>query len=56
MDENTIGVVAIMGSTFDGRYENVMEINDALEEVNAETGWEVPIHVDGASCGTRTDH
>ena len=49
VDENTIGVVAIMGSTFDGRYENVMEINDALEEVNDETGWEVPIHVDGAS-------
>jgi len=51
VDENTIGVVAIMGSTFDGRYENVKEINDALVALNAERGWEVPIHVDGASGG-----
>ncbi|QDT51553.1 Glutamate decarboxylase [Symmachiella dynata] len=51
VDENTIGVVVIMGSTFDGRYENVKEVNDALEKLNADTGWEVPIHVDGASGG-----
>lgn len=51
VDENTIGVVAIMGSTFDGRYEDVKAINDALEKLNAETGWEVPIHVDAASGG-----
>lgn len=51
IDENTIGVVAIMGSTFDGRYENVKEINDALVKLNAENGWDVPIHVDGASGG-----
>ncbi len=51
IDENTIGVVAIMGSTFDGRYENIKEINSALEVLNAEKGWEVPIHVDGASGG-----
>ena len=51
VDENTIGVVVIMGSTFDGRYENVKEVNDALVELNAKTGWEVPIHVDAASGG-----
>lgn len=51
VDENTIGVVVIMGSTFDGRYENVKEVNDALTKLNAETGWEVPIHVDAASGG-----
>jgi len=51
VDENTIGVVVIMGSTFDGRYENVKEVNDALEGLNGKTGWEVPIHVDGASGG-----
>ncbi|MBU4273061.1 MAG: glutamate decarboxylase [Planctomycetes bacterium] len=51
IDENTIGVVAIMGSTFDGRYENVKEINDAIVKLNAEKGWDVPIHVDGASGG-----
>ena len=51
VDENTIGVVVIMGSTFDGRYENVKEVNDALVKLNAETGWDVPIHVDAASGG-----
>jgi glutamate decarboxylase len=51
IDENTIGVVAILGSTFDGSYEPVKEINDALEKLNAETGWQVPLHVDGASGG-----
>src|SRR3984885_7336327 len=31
-DENTIGVVAILGSTFDGSYEPVREISDALDQ------------------------
>lgn len=51
IDENTIGVIAIMGSTFDGSYEPVQEINDALEKLNRETGWQVPLHVDSASGG-----
>jgi glutamate decarboxylase len=51
VDENTIGLVVIMGSTFDGSYENVKEVNDALMELNKKTGWDVPIHVDGASGG-----
>jgi glutamate decarboxylase len=48
-DENTIGVVAILGSTFDGSYEPVQEICDALDAYEAETGINVPVHVDGAS-------
>jgi glutamate decarboxylase len=51
VDENTIGVVAILGSTFDGSYEPVAAIADALDEVMARTGVDVPIHVDGASGG-----
>ena len=51
IDENTIGVVAIMGTTFTGQYEPVEEINNALDKLNAKTGWDVPIHVDGASGG-----
>src|ERR1700757_1901501 len=50
-DENTIGVVAIMGSTMDGSYEPVAEINQALDRLQAEQGHDVPIHVDGASGG-----
>jgi glutamate decarboxylase len=49
VDENTIGVVAILGSTFDGSYEPVAQIAAALDDVAARTGVEVPIHVDGAS-------
>jgi glutamate decarboxylase len=48
-DENTIGVVAILGSTFDGSYEPVQEICDALDAYEAETGIDIPVHVDGAS-------
>ena len=48
-DENTIGVVAILGSTFDGSYEPVQEICEALDAYQAETGIDVPVHVDGAS-------
>jgi glutamate decarboxylase len=49
VDENTIGVVAILGSTFDGSYEPVAEIAAALDDVQRERGIDVPIHVDGAS-------
>ena len=49
IDENTIGVVAIMGSTFDGTYEPVEELSNALDQVEKEKGWDIPIHVDGAS-------
>ena len=50
-DENTIGVVAVMGSTMDGSYEPVAEINDALDRLQAERGLDIPVHVDGASGG-----
>jgi glutamate decarboxylase len=50
-DENTIGVVAILGSTFDGSYEPVTEIADALDRLEAERGIHVPMHVDAASGG-----
>jgi glutamate decarboxylase len=50
-DENTIGVVAILGSTFDGSYEPVAAIAAALDDLQARTGVDVPIHVDGASGG-----
>ena len=48
-DENTIGVIAILGSTFDGSYEPVEEICAALDAFEAETGLDIPVHVDGAS-------
>jgi glutamate decarboxylase len=50
-DENTIGVVAILGSTFDGSYEPVAEICKELDALAAGGGPDVPVHVDGASGG-----
>jgi glutamate decarboxylase len=40
-DENTIGVVAILGSTFDGSYEPVAEIAAALDDLQQRT-WSTP--------------
>src|SRR6188508_2059712 len=48
-DENTVGVVAILGSTFDGSYEPVKEICAALDDLQQRTGLDIPVHVDGAS-------
>ncbi|AOP50517.1 glutamate decarboxylase [Streptomyces lydicus] len=48
-DENTIGVVAILGSTFDGSYEPVADICAALDDLHEKKGWDIPVHVDGAS-------
>jgi len=50
-DENTIGVVGILGSTFDGSYEPIKEIAAALDELEAQRGLNVPLHVDAASGG-----
>jgi len=51
IDENTICVGVVMGTTFTGQLDPVQEINTMLEEVEKETGWNIPIHVDGASGG-----
>jgi len=50
-DENTIGVVAILGSTMDGSYEPVGEISAELDRLAAAGGPDVSIHVDAASGG-----
>jgi len=48
-DENTIGVVAVLGSTFTGEYEDVAALSAALDRLQEKTGLDIPIHVDGAS-------
>jgi len=50
-DENTIGVVVVMGSTFDGSYEDVKKTSELLDDLQERTGLDIPIHVDGASGG-----
>jgi glutamate decarboxylase len=49
-DENTVGVVALLGSTYDGSYEPIAEIAGALDDL-AKQGPDIPIHVDAASGG-----
>lgn len=51
VDENTIGVVAILGVTYTCVYEPVAEIAAELDRIQAEHGWDVPVHVDAASGG-----
>ncbi|KAF2749212.1 glutamate decarboxylase [Sporormia fimetaria CBS 119925] len=51
LDENTIGVFVILGSTYTGHYEPVEEISKVLDEYEAKTGISIDIHVDGASGG-----
>jgi glutamate decarboxylase len=51
VDENTIGVVGVLGSTQDGRYDPIAEIAHALSRLAASGGPDVPLHVDAASGG-----
>ncbi|KMT03732.1 hypothetical protein BVRB_8g188810 [Beta vulgaris subsp. vulgaris] len=51
VDENTICVAAILGSTLTGEFEDVKLLNELLTKKNKETGWDTPIHVDAASGG-----
>lgn len=50
-DENTIGVVPTLGVTYTGQYEPVKDVSDALDKLQKDKGWDIPIHVDGASGG-----
>ena len=51
VDENTIGVAAVLGTTFTGHADDIRGINDLLVRLRDEKGLDVPLHVDGASGG-----
>ncbi len=51
VDENTIAVGAVIGTTFTGQMDPIKEINDLLVDIKKTKGWDIPIHVDGASGG-----
>ncbi|MGA7800348.1 MAG: glutamate decarboxylase [Gammaproteobacteria bacterium] len=51
IDENTIGVIAILGTTFTGEFEPIEAIHDAVVRHNDEHGLAVPLHIDAASGG-----
>jgi glutamate decarboxylase len=51
VDEDTIGVIPILGTTYTGEFEPIKEIHDRVVAYNAEHGVDIPIHVDAASGG-----
>ena len=51
VDENTIGVAAVLGTTFTGHSDDIIGINDLLVSMRDEKGLDVPMHVDAASGG-----
>ena len=51
IDENTIGVAAVLGTTFTGHADDIVGINDLLVRLKHDKGLDVPLHVDGASGG-----
>src|SRR4051812_43138928 len=51
LDENTIGVAAVLGTTFTGHRDDIVGINDLLVQVRTERDLDIPMHVDGASGG-----
>src|SRR5215203_1220277 len=51
IDENTIGVAAVLGTTFTGHKDDIVGINDLLVRLKQERDLDVPLHVDGASGG-----
>ncbi len=50
-DENTIGVLGILGTTYTGEYQDIKRLDALMGEYNARTGHDIPIHVDAASGG-----
>ena len=51
IDENTMCVGAVLGTTFTGQLDPIEDINNMLLEVKNEKGWDIPMHVDAASGG-----
>jgi glutamate decarboxylase len=51
IDENTIGVAAVLGTTFTGHADDISGINDYLVSLKGDRGLDVPLHVDAASGG-----
>jgi glutamate decarboxylase len=51
VDENTIGVAAVLGTTFTGHADDIPGINDLLLRIKETRGLDVPLHVDAASGG-----
>jgi len=50
-DDKTLGIVCIMGNHYGGQYDPVWDVDREVTRLNEENGWQLGIHVDGASGG-----
>jgi glutamate decarboxylase len=51
IDERTIAVAGLLGTTFTGQMDDLRSINDLLARLERERGWRIPLHIDAASGG-----
>jgi glutamate decarboxylase len=51
LDENTIGVAAVLGTTFTGHADDIGAINEQLVSLKQDKGLDIPLHIDAASGG-----
>jgi glutamate decarboxylase len=51
LDERTIGVAGLLGTTFTGQMDDLTSIDALLLRVESERGWRIPLHIDAASGG-----
>jgi glutamate decarboxylase len=51
LDERTIGVAGLHGTTFTGQMDDLASLDKLLERVESERGWQIPLHIDAASGG-----
>jgi glutamate decarboxylase len=54
LDEHTIGVAGLLGTTFTGQMDDLASLDQLLARVEAERGWRIPLHIDAASGGFLT--
>jgi glutamate decarboxylase len=54
LDEHTIGVAGLLGTTFTGQMDDLASLDQLLARVEAEHGWHIPLHIDAASGGFLT--
>jgi glutamate decarboxylase len=51
LDERTIAVAGLLGTTFTGQMDDLASIDALLSRVESERGWRIPLHIDAASGG-----
>jgi glutamate decarboxylase len=51
LDERTIGVAAVLGTTFTGQMDDLKSIDALLQRLETERGWQIPMHIDAATGG-----